>query len=177
MAICLHGSIIVRILNVIVVVVVLAVEVVVAVVMVVEANNCISTNTTDFLLIQLLLLLALCHHYRYRWKLVNQSADSEINVMIKCHRQHYHSQHCCHLNYQNVILNQRWHDCVRNTRAWGGSEWTDKHSETLFYAVPECSEFLMHDTKMHVSDCCIAPGGLGCLHCMPEYGYNVIHYA
>lgn len=51
MAICLHGSIIVRILNVIVVVVVLAVEVVVAVVMVVEANNCISTNTTDFLLI------------------------------------------------------------------------------------------------------------------------------
>lgn len=52
MAICLHvGSMIVRILNVIVVVVVLAVEVVVAVVMVVEANNCISTNTTDFLLI------------------------------------------------------------------------------------------------------------------------------
>lgn len=48
MAICLHGSIIVRILNVIVVVVVLAVEVVVAVVMVVEANNCISTNATDF---------------------------------------------------------------------------------------------------------------------------------
>lgn len=52
MAICLHvGNMIVRILNVIVVVVVLAVEVVVAVVMVVEANNCISTNTTDFLLI------------------------------------------------------------------------------------------------------------------------------